>query len=226
MAAVDLRFDQAEVWMLRNAFGVPEHLIPYILLPHHPPDGFSPYLRKNEDDTLMRELETDIQAVNALREEEAVLSMVEERLTRRNAALKQVKSTLTELMAGGGVRDTLAGNAQTLASSMPAYIAHCNELLSSIASSEQSQAGNTAAAVEGDANAPWKQSREAYLAWMYERTAGSASKNEQDSRLDALSRDLAGQGSAQDAKVSLSIASTNVTVLTLMSQTLRDTLTS
>ena len=92
MAAVDLRFDQAEVWMLRNAFGVPEHLIPYILLPHHPPDGFSPYLRKNEDDTLMRELETDIQAVNALREEEAVLSMVEERLTRRNAALKQVKS--------------------------------------------------------------------------------------------------------------------------------------
>lgn len=225
MAAVDLRFDQAEVWMLRNAFGVPEHLIPYILLPHHPPDGFSPYLRKNEDDTLMRELETDIQAVNALREEEAVLSMVEERLTRRNAALKQVKSTLTELMAGGGVRDTLAGNAQTLASAMPAYIAHCNELLSSIASSEQSQA-ETAAAAGEDTSTPWKRSREAYLAWMYERTAGSASKNEQDSRLDALSRDLAGQGSAPDAKVSPSIAYTNVTMLTLMSQTLRDTLTS
>lgn len=104
MGAVDVRFDQAETWLVRNTFKVPVELIPYILLPHHPPEGFQPYLHKGQDDALMKELERDIARVNGQREELVILSTVEERLRRRVEALRKVKSSLSELLAAGGTK--------------------------------------------------------------------------------------------------------------------------
>lgn len=104
MAAVDLRFDQAEVWLLRNTFQVPRDLIPYILLPHHPQEGFSSYINKGEDEALMRELEGEITKVNSQREEIAMLDLVHERQIRRLKALKEVKSNLSQLLTAGGAR--------------------------------------------------------------------------------------------------------------------------
>lgn len=104
MAAVDLRFDQAEVYLLRNTFRVPKELIPYILLPHHPEEGFKPYLVKGEDDALMAELEQQMQSVNAQRDEIAILDVVYERQLRRLEALKAVKSKISEILPAGGTK--------------------------------------------------------------------------------------------------------------------------
>lgn len=104
MAAVDLRFDQAEVYLLRNTFEVPRTLIPYILLPHHPQEGFDPYVNKGEDEALMKELEVEIAKVNSQREDIAMLDVVNERQVRRLQALKAVKSNLSQLLTAGGAR--------------------------------------------------------------------------------------------------------------------------
>lgn len=104
MAAVDLRFDQAEVYLLRNTFEVPRNLIPYILLPHHPQEGFARYANRGEDEALMKELEVEIAKVNSQREEIAMLDLVNERQVRRLQALKAVKSNLSQLLVAGGAR--------------------------------------------------------------------------------------------------------------------------
>lgn len=107
MSAVDLRFDQAEVWMLRNTFRIPLDLIPYILLPHHPPEGFSAYIDDNdvgEDDRLMQALKEEIVEVKRKREELVWIAAVEEKMARRMEALKKVKSGLGELLTAGGAR--------------------------------------------------------------------------------------------------------------------------
>lgn len=111
MSAVDLRFDQAEVYLLRNTFKVAADLIPYLLLPHHPPDGFPPPpfptlpdTQDKEDDVLMNELQQEIAATNQLREEILLLDTVQERFDRRALALKQIKSGLSELLSNGGAR--------------------------------------------------------------------------------------------------------------------------
>ena len=106
MSAVDLRFDQAEVWLLRNTFQVPRNLIPYVLLPHHPQEGFAPYLNKGEDEDLMKELEAEIAKVNSQREDITMLNVVHERQIRRVKALKQIKSNLSQLLVSGGARGT------------------------------------------------------------------------------------------------------------------------
>lgn len=107
MAAVDLRFDQAEVWLLRNTFQVPRDLIPYVLLPHHPQEGFAPYTTKGEDEALMKDLEVEVAKVNSQREEIAMLDLVLERQTRRVLALKKMKSNLSQLLTSGGARGKL-----------------------------------------------------------------------------------------------------------------------
>lgn len=107
MAAVDLRFDQAEVWLFRNTFTIPRNLIPYVLFLHHPQEGFGPYMQKGADEELMKELEVTIAKVNSQREEIAILDLVHERQFRRVQALKEVKSKLSQLLAGGGARGQL-----------------------------------------------------------------------------------------------------------------------
>lgn len=111
MNAVDTRFDQAEVYLLRNTFRVPTELIPYLVLPHHPPDGFPPPpfpalpdSEDKEDDALMKELEQEIASTNKLREEILLLDTVQERLDRRVLALKKIKSGLSEILPNGGAR--------------------------------------------------------------------------------------------------------------------------
>jgi hypothetical protein len=113
MGAVDIRFDQAETWLIRNTFKVPIELIPYILLPHHPLEGFpqastSGGARGNDnDEALMKQLEGEISKVNGLREEIAILDTVDERINRRVLALKKMKSSLSELLSAGGTRGAL-----------------------------------------------------------------------------------------------------------------------
>ena len=104
MGAVDIRFDQAETWLVRNTFKVPVELVPYILLPHHALDSFSPHAKSGKDDMVMKELEHEIAQVNGQREEIALLDSVEERLARRVEALRKVKSGLSELLIAGGTR--------------------------------------------------------------------------------------------------------------------------
>ena len=125
MAAVDLRFDQAEVYLLRNIFRPPVELIPYLLLPHHPPahllrvqaqaeaaavqagladSADAPQGVKGEDEAMMRELGEAISETNRLREEILLVDTVQERLDRRTLALKRIKSGLSELLSGGGAR--------------------------------------------------------------------------------------------------------------------------
>lgn len=104
MSAVDLRFDQAETWIIRNTFKVPTELLPYVLLPHHPQEGFTQYSEEGLDDALFKSLEQGVSDINALREESTMLEMVEERYERRLAVLKQAKSTLSELLTAGGTR--------------------------------------------------------------------------------------------------------------------------
>lgn len=112
-SAVDTRFDQAEVYLLRNTFNIPDDLIPYLLLPHHPPDGFPPPpfpdlpdTDEKEDDVLLAELRQEIAATNGLREEMLLLDVVQERFDRQVQALKQIKSGLSEIMPNGGARGT------------------------------------------------------------------------------------------------------------------------
>ncbi|KAK9899983.1 hypothetical protein P389DRAFT_192277 [Cystobasidium minutum MCA 4210] len=208
MAAVDLRFDQAEVWLLRNTFQVPRDLIPYILLPHHPQEGFSSYINKGEDEALMRELEGEITKVNSQREEIAMLDLVHERQIRRLKALKEVKSNLSQLLTAGGARDTLSSASKSLAVEVPSFITECKRLLSS--TNATSPSASTATDVSAAANAqeqPWGQSREAYLAWRlnhskHDNIIDSSSTSQDQSGNDemlAVTRALAQQGKAQDA---------------------------
>ena len=107
MGAVDIRFDQAETWLVRNTFKVPVELVPYILLPNHPTEGFTGLTKPGQDDALMKELEQEIAQINGQREELALLDSVEERLSRRIQALKKMKSELSELSSAGGARGEL-----------------------------------------------------------------------------------------------------------------------
>lgn len=227
MAAVDLRFDQAEVWLLRNTFQVPRDLIPYVLLPHHPQEGFATYLNKGEDEALMKELEVEIAKVNVQREEIAMLDVVHERQLRRLQALKKVKSNLSQLLTAGGARgriarrfflrrsrilscnlppDTLSSSSKSLAVEVPSFMAECRRLLSTSAGTSHLSSSTATTSSTDAAEQPWGQTREAYLAWRVNHSKQDDNMGQDKTSGDdmlGITRSLASQGTAQDAAVSL-----------------------
>lgn len=198
MNAVDIRFDQAEVFFIRNIFNIPTKLVPYMILSHHPADGFPPPpfptltdVDEKEDDLLMKELEQEIRTTNQLREEILLLDTVQERFDRRAMALRKIKSGLSELLSNGGARgesaylrvslcdlpdlrdgiqDVLGENAKQMSSTLPAYLAQCRALLATAKQREADLGQATSSQDDADDAQPWKRSREAYLYWRTQRS--------------------------------------------------------
>lgn len=106
---------------------------------------------------------------------------------------------LTEAHSYISFTDTLSGTSKTLATLVPSYIAECRSLLN--ASNRKSQA-STEKTVSSQQQ-PWKQSREAYLAWVHARALEASSSQQQghEDGIETLSRRLGGQGSAPDVRV-------------------------